>query len=692
MSYAYSRGGPGAASNRSYYDEYDEEEETLLWRASIAVYSYARHSASESIEDVKSRFGYGRRPRKLKPFWQEVGSTLKAALCVANFLAAIWIFTLWWGERTVFQETISQCYWDSWEKWPENATPHHIVFIADPQLVDPHTYPGRPWPLSTLTVKFTDQYMRRAFSLIERQLVPDSVLFLGDLFDGGREWSTATSTSPEEQYRKYGDKFWIKEYNRFSKIFFRQWNQPPVHSAGEARGRKLIASLPGNHDLGFGSGVQDAVRRRFQAYFGQGNRVDILGNHTFVSIDTVSLSAMDQPDPKTGSSGIGAGDGHLPNEEIWSPTENWLREVKDMKARVETEELRLQRNQSEGFKFKSGIQGGSTDTIIQKAEIESQGFPTVLLTHVPLYRKPATPCGPLRERFPPSSTDPIPEQDERNALKINGGYQYQNVLTPTISNEIVSKIGSDISHVYSGDDHDYCEIVHREFSGSPKEITVKSLSWAMGVRHPGFVMTTLWNPIDLNTGKSLDNAPTATIQNHLCLLPDQLGVFIRYALVFCLTIAVLFVRAVVMVFLSFGKSPEYEPTLPFTEQDHLHMRSGSRSAVPPSLSVTSATSGGDARLSNRNSARDLAALDSTKSHHIDEDVYSSTQRYDELKNGNLHDDDDKWKSKVSLKRQSGRGCTGPASTTSIFTRELKSSIKHVAFIVFPFYFWLIFRW
>ncbi|QKX55232.1 uncharacterized protein TRUGW13939_02324 [Talaromyces rugulosus] len=683
MSYAYSGSNSGSSSRSPYYSSYDESDT----RTRSAVYSYARDSVVETIETVKSRFGYGRRPRKLKSFWQEVRSSLRAAFSVANLLVVIWVFTLWWGERTIFQDRISECFWDSWENWPENATPHHAVFIADPQLVDPHTYPGRPWPLSTLTVKFADQYMRRAFSMIEHQLVPDSILFLGDLFDGGREWSTAKSTSPLEEYHKYGDKFWMNEYDRFAKIFFNQWNQPPVHSPGEARGRKLIASLPGNHDLGFGTGVQAPVRQRFQAYFGRGNRVDILGNHTFVSIDAVSLSAMDQPDPKTGSSGIGAGDGNLPNEEIWGPTEDWLREVKDIKARLETEELRFQRNQSEGFQFISGIQETSKDTVIHKTEIESQGLPTILLTHVPLYRKPATPCGPLRERYPPASTNPLPEQDERNALSISGGYQYQNVLTPTVSNEIVSKIGPEISHVYSGDDHDYCEIVHREFSGSPKEITVKSISLAMGVRHPGFVMTTLWNPVDLNTGKQLDGAPVTTIQNHLCLLPDQLSTFIRYGLIFLFTVAVLLVRAMVIAFRSFGKSPEYEPILPLTENEPLRSRSGSTS-VPLSLSVTSATHGGGSRLSNRNSARDLA-IDTAKN-TIDEDVYNSTQRYEEMK---YTDDDDKWKSKVSLNRQpGGRGCVGPTSTMGVFWKELKSGFMHVAFLVFPFYFWLILTW
>lgn len=521
--------------------------------------------------------------------------------------------------------------------------------------------------------------------MIEQYLVPDSIFFLGDLFDGGREWSTTTSKSPEERYRKYDDNYWRREYDRFARIFFRQWNQPPAHMGAEARGRKLIASLPGNHDLGFGSGVQDSVRRRFQAYFGRGNRVDVVGNHTFVSVDTVSLSAMDQPDPETGSTGTGAGDGHRPNEEIWGSTEDWLEGVKALKARRETEELRAQRNVSEGYRFEAGIHEASENPLLGKVEVESQGLPTVLLTHVPLYRRPATPCGPLRERYPPATTNPMPEEDEGNALKILGGYQYQNVLTPTISNELISKVGPEIAHVYSGDDHDYCEIAHREFSGSPKEITVKSLSWAMGVRYPGFLMTTLWNPIDLHTGNPLDErrspSSSATIQNHLCLMPDQLSVFIRYGLLFFLTVCVLLVRAICVAFFSLGKHHAESSVLTLPYIEPRHPSSLPRDPASLSASVSSATSAADVepRLANRTSPRDST-------------IVESSQRYQDLKRGFWDDDEDKWKTKASLNRQSGRGCVGPTSSISRFRLEFQRSVKHVALLVLPFYVWLIWTW
>lgn len=520
-------------------------------------------------------------------------------------------------------------------------------------------------------MKYTDQYLRRTFSLIQKHYVPDSVLFLGDLFDGGREWATGTTTSPEARYKKIKDSFWKKEYKRFARIFSDQWdrgNTSPVNG----RGPKMIASLPGNHDLGFGTGIQEAVRDRFQTYFGQSNRVDVIGNHTVVSVDTVSLSAMDQPDPLTGSSPTIESDAENPNRPIWKDADEFLDRAALYKAKAETEELRALKNQSEGIVFDYRIVEPLEQSIHHKPQPVSAGFPTILLTHVPLYRKPATPCGPLRERYPPSSPGKELEEDERNALKISGGYQYQNVLTATISNELVSKAGPNVVQVYSGDDHDYCEISHREFNGSPKEITVKSLSWAMGVRRPGFLLTSLWNPIDVETGKSIHEG-SATIQNHLCLLPDQLGIFIYYATILGLSIAVLFVRSAYRALFVSSASLSNDAILPLSERHpyprHQYHPSGTSSSTL-SYAVTLASRGSGLVQSARNPA--------TKSYH---DAYPEPGRDDAGA--------ESWKGKGSLRPPSKAGLRSKAALVG---REFYSSVKRVARVVLPVYFFLIWRW
>jgi len=490
----------------------------------------------------------------------------------------------------VFQQSISKCAWNTWERWvfslknlslyqicvvpvkltrsaiqPREATPHHLIFIADPQLVDPHTYPGRPWPLSTLTTRHTDLYLRRSFSLLQRQLHPDTVFFLGDLFDGGREWATDRSRSPEKRYRKYGETYWLKEYNRFGRIFFDHWVDGSIEPGAGQQGRKIIASLPGNHDLGIGSGIQLPVRDRFKAYFGDGSRIDIIANHTFVSVDTVSLSAMDQPDPPAGSEGSRLGDGEGVKSAIWKPVQDFLEQAKLEKSRAVERHLTSLGNQTWTRRLEHTVTdlNDSVFKAPENREVSVPDLPTILLTHVPLYRAPGTPCGPNREHWPPSKpTGQDGEQlleDERNAIAVRAGYQYQNVLTPAVSRDLIEKVGN-VGNVFSGDDHDYCEIVHREFTASSmggriREITVKSMSWAMGVRKPGFLMVTLWNPIDAAgkpTGKlhakhgGVDNGGgSASLQSHLCLLPDQLGIFTRYALLFGLTLITLTIRSVI---------------------------------------------------------------------------------------------------------------------------------------------------
>lgn len=524
-------------------------------------------------------------------------------------------------------------------------------------------------------MKYTDQYLRRNFASIQKNLVPDSVLFLGDLFDGGREWATRTTTSPEDRYKKIDDRFWRKEYRRFVKIFIDPWLGQDI-APTDGRGRKMIASLPGNHDLGFGNGVLEPVRDRFQSYFGNSNRVDVIGNHTFVSVDTVSLSAMDQPDPLTGSSTPNPTDDPT-YRPIWKDADDFLDRMASNKARVEMEELMTLQNKTEttNVKFDHHVVDATEGSIYHKPNPKSPGFPTILLTHVPLYRKAGTPCGPLRERHPPAGPDL--EVDEPNSLTIAGGYQYQNVLTPTISTELVSKAGPNVVQVYSGDDHDYCEVIHREFNGSPNEITVKSLSWAMGVRRPGFVLTSLWNPIDPITGESVQNSSPLTIQNHLCLLPDQLGIFIHYGCVLLVSIAILFINSIYHI----KFAPEPTTILPLSERRshsprHQYQTSGTSSSTLSSPGGLASRNGVNALPRHPTGGAGVGvgagALGAKNAH----DAYRGPDRED-------------IKDKPMFRPAQAKS----VRQTAIFIgRDFMQSVKSVAFVVLSIYFFLIWRW
>ncbi|KAM0335425.1 hypothetical protein ACHAQA_000471 [Verticillium albo-atrum] len=496
--------------------------------------------------------------------WQiRMNLTARRLLSFPHLLFGFWVLLMLWGEYWVFDSRVGSCRWDKWEKWPAGSTPHHLIFVADPQLIDPHSYPDRAWPLSELTVLITDNYLRKGYRQLRNQLQPDSVFFLGDLFDGGREWKTAVGDFSEPRWaaghrpkserkhvkawnKKYGEGFWLKEYARFSDMFIKDWNTGGEQPGAWQRGRKLVAGLPGNHDLGFGDEIKIPVRDRFSAFFGDGNRVDVIGNHTIVSVDSVSLSA--------GSSDLVS---RVDLKAIYEPTDIFLQNVKSMKQKAVEKELRFWRGEVGEVAFKHEVEDIAHPNLKNVPHLNpdkaNSDFPTILLSHVPLYRDPGTPCGPLREHWPPlpkpaGQTEPV-KPDHRNAISVSRGYQYQNVLSEEDSVKLVKSIGN-VVHAFSGDDHDYCEVVHSNSKDNVREITVKSLSMAMGVPTPAFVMVSLFNPVD-GHGKPLPGSPEQTLQTHLCHLPNQISTFIKYAIFGVICLAAIIVRAVLMPIMGF---------------------------------------------------------------------------------------------------------------------------------------------
>jgi hypothetical protein len=474
----------------------------------------------------------------------------------------------------------------------------------------------------------TDNYLRRGYTSLQRQLHPDSVFFLGDLFDGGREWKTrhgAKFVDPKwgggrsktekkwvkTWHRKYGEDYWVREYQRFSDIFFAPFNQAGSVPGPYQRGRKLVASLPGNHDLGFGAQIQVPVRDRFSAYFGEPNRVDVVGNHTIVSVDTVSLSA------DTSS---------FKNEHdlkpIYGPVHEFLDEVQATKRKAAQQELAVWHGVDRGLKLRHKVEDIDEADRTRSPMDPGEGapdFPTILLTHVPLYRQRGTPCGPKREHWPPSKStlkkdgtiDPA-ARDDRNAISVSAGYQYQNVLSEEDSVKLIKKIGN-VVHAFSGDDHDYCEVVHSDAKENVREITVKSFSMAMGVPTPGFLMVSLYNPIDAK-GKPIPGSPKQTIQTHLCLLPNQLHTYMKYVTFIVVSLVLLSIRAFLVPVLHltpFALEPETRPSsmLPLykdkakaepPEYGALRSSSSSSSAAATS-SAKSQANGGSARWASKKS-------------------------------------------------------------------------------------------
>ncbi|KAH9176291.1 Metallo-dependent phosphatase-like protein [Lactarius sanguifluus] len=120
--------------------------------------------------------------------------------------------------------------------------------------------------------------------------------------------------------------------------------------------------------------------------------------------------------------------------------------------------------------------------------------PLILLSHIPLYRSNSS-CGPLRER---------------GSIPVVRGNGYQTQLSPETSRLLLEEFRPSL--IFSGDDHDYCEYTH-DFAGEHvPEVTVKSLSIAMGIRQPGFQLLSL-------------SGEARTRAHRPCTLPDQLRIY-----------------------------------------------------------------------------------------------------------------------------------------------------------------------
>lgn len=59
-----------------------------------------------------------------------VKTVLQTLFTVRTALALLWGLTLWWGERTVFKESLEACNWSNWEKWVSSRFDVHAVRVC----------------------------------------------------------------------------------------------------------------------------------------------------------------------------------------------------------------------------------------------------------------------------------------------------------------------------------------------------------------------------------------------------------------------------------------------------------------------------------------------------------------------------------------------------------------------------------
>ena len=343
-------------------------------------------------------------------------SRVRAVLGMIQFsliwkLLMVWLCVLHFFEREYPSKKIGDC--------KKGDGFHLVALIADPQIVDCTSYQDRFWLTNYITEKVSDNYLHRNYKYIQKNLDPDTIVFLGDLFDGGRDINT---------------KAWLKEYKRFNRIFPKKEN------------RRNIQSIPGNHDIGFEK-MDVNVLNRFASFFGYADRVIEIANYSFIFLDTISLSSKDE-----------------------------------------------------------GIRNRSAEFLDNIHKWLDPSKPRILLTHVPLFRQNKIEgCGPLREK--------------KTLFPIQKGIQYQTVIDEQLLKEILNKIKPFL--IFSGDDHDYCEIAHEGNDGEAiKEITVKSISMTSGIKYPAIQL------LQLNT-PGTDGLPRS--DTYMCPLPPPYSALKFYA-------------------------------------------------------------------------------------------------------------------------------------------------------------------
>jgi hypothetical protein len=103
------------------------------------------------------------------------------------------------GKSSSFSSASSRG-WTADDRWKLAAEAHrpegipfHVLVVADPQLLDMRSYPGRNLFFKWLGVKMTDLYARKSWRAVSRLSRGksggrvDAVVWLGDLLDSGTE-------------------------------------------------------------------------------------------------------------------------------------------------------------------------------------------------------------------------------------------------------------------------------------------------------------------------------------------------------------------------------------------------------------------------------------------------------------------------------------------------------------------------
>ncbi|WFD36820.1 hypothetical protein MCUN1_003710 [Malassezia cuniculi] len=401
---------------------------------------------------------------------------------------------------------------------PHEHDAFDVLVIADPQIIDQGTY-GYAWPLYQLAKLVSDVYLRKGWLAITGRglgswlFAPrwrnDLVVFLGDMSDRGR-WSHDLSS-------------WTGLQNRWERIYR---GAKLIHNAGgqgitrRTSGSAIPAVLvPGNHDIGLPdrNGAPQHAYADAHMYFYQRYAMSVNEKHVLDANSSMRSWNVRLPISADNSATthelvlINALD--LVGMEPWGDYYN------------------------KNFIESAKKHAPDTTSLVEavQSDISSvRNIPRILFSHVPLARDSDEHSCDVPWR---TSRHGVRRESKRGGVPggniLQGGgidKTYQNLVQPHVSSWVLDSIEPAV--VFSGDDHDHCEAIHKGVRTTAKidgsvhgfaetdtpELTVKSVSMLEGVRRPGYARLRLYAPHSTAGAPSIDYEP--------CLLPDQMGIWL----------------------------------------------------------------------------------------------------------------------------------------------------------------------
>ncbi|KAF9379558.1 hypothetical protein CPB97_008900, partial [Podila verticillata] len=476
------------------------------------------------------------------------GRQRKLSLVHIHFFRLTWCVAVILGEKASFWGMVYRCSWPENASWDKSDSAlkerYRIAIVSDPQLTDWYSYKQTGLAL-WLTEFYTDLFMRRSFRRLHNHLQPDAVLFLGDLMDGGRD------TMDPDLFARNQDRFMETVFDSKTTA----WNELPIVIDKDGTEQDVMddepwldidllraerATMPSKQGKHFkqheGSAnttdeninitgqfkqvtkvPADSRERHAIRAAGKSLRLYVAGNHEYGFGDTLIRKAVVRYKQEFGSV----------NYEVLVGNHSLV--VLDTLALSSS--IPSIREESQAFLSKIGREGPLA--------------PRILFTHVPLHRPETTYCGDAREAS--------------RLIMDSHGEQYQNMVNASLSREILRKIQPDM--IFSGDDHDWCEIAHSMYGTVTPEVTLPTFSFAQGIRQPGFVMLSLYNPEEVVRNRELVLPPrgqgypppswiggmktikdSSTFAYESCMLPNQLSIYNGYIVLLAVTLACIVVH------------------------------------------------------------------------------------------------------------------------------------------------------